>query len=111
MPVSPDGAKIRRARQTRNVWNKRGEPQRRPFFRIGWPLIRAFCAENGPVDRPERVFGTQFFSLFGGPRIEHRLACTRVSQRVARATMMPTPTVIRHRKNPHFIDISVMREN
>jgi hypothetical protein len=80
-------------------------------LRIGWPLIRAFCAKSGPVDRPERAFGSQFFSPHDRRCVVHRSACTRVGERVARAITMHTREAVRHRRNAHFIDISVIREN
>jgi hypothetical protein len=80
-------------------------------LRIGWPLIRAFFAQNGPVDRPERVSGSQFFSPHGRRRVEHRLARTRAGERVVRATTMLAEKAARHPKKSHFIGISTIGEN
>jgi hypothetical protein len=80
-------------------------------LRIGSALIRAFCAKNGLVDRPERVFGAQFFSPRGGRLGKHRLARALVCEHVMRASTIRGAAAVRHRKNPHFIGISVMHEN
>jgi hypothetical protein len=89
----------------------RGEQRRRLFLRIGWALIRAFCAKSGLVDRPERVFGAQFFSPRGGRLGKHRLACAIVCEHVVGASAMRSAAAVRHPKNPHFIGIYVMHEN
>jgi hypothetical protein len=67
--------------------------------------------QNGPVDRLERTPGAQFFRRTAGATSSNFLAYARVGGRVACATTVPTPEVVRPHKNPHFIGISVMREN
>jgi hypothetical protein len=95
----------------RSAWNRRTERPPRRFSRIGWPLIRAFCSESGPVERPERASGAQFFSPHGRHGVELRFACMCVGKRVAHAITMRKREAVRHRRNAHFIDISVMCES
>jgi len=74
-------------------------------------LIRAFCAKSGLVDRPERVFGAQFFSPRGRRLGKRRLARALVCKHVIRASTMRGAAAVRRRENPHFIGIFVIRGN
>jgi hypothetical protein len=63
------------------------------------------------IDHPERVFGAQFFSPHGGRLGKHRSARSLVCERIVCSPTMRSAAAVRHRKNPHFIGISVMHEN
>jgi hypothetical protein len=93
------------------VWERPPRAAATPVFANRLALIRAFCAKSGLVDRPERVFGAQFFSPRGGRLGKRRLARALVCEHVTRASTMRGTAAARRRENPHFIGIFVIREN